>query len=229
MDVAEYDIIVCGDSFCSSTIVDLKEVERRSHFSEVLQDQYGYRVLNLAHGGFSNLGIFFQIREAILLRPTAIVYNRTFNARIELMLSEKFNIERGLLNFAYFNPHTTGYHSGYVGHIDYAPILSTTWQGLKDNPFFNLSEEQLLAIDLYIKHMFHDGVQQEINHWLFDYWAQQIRKAEIQPIYFNDEKIGRCAYDFCEHTPNFDTPWHTDAQTQIKIASNIHAFMNNIN
>ena len=76
-------IVVCGDSFCAASAIPVRGIGERAHFSQILQDQYGHEVINLAHGGMSNVGIWFQIREAIELKPNAIVYNQTWSARVD--------------------------------------------------------------------------------------------------------------------------------------------------
>ena len=63
MDENKITIAVCGESFCTACIVELKETGVRGHFSQILEDQYGYKILQFAHGGFSNTGIMFQIQE----------------------------------------------------------------------------------------------------------------------------------------------------------------------
>jgi len=101
--VGQYDIIVCGDSFCCAVDIELKPVGTRAHFSQILEDRWGYRVLNLAHGGVSNTCILWQIREAVALAPQTIVYNRTFEDRLDIMLHDDFRPDLGLRNFAYWN------------------------------------------------------------------------------------------------------------------------------
>ena len=59
-------------------------------------------MINLAHGSFSNLGICFQIREAIGMKPDIIVYNTTDPYRLELLMHDKISMENGLKNIMYF-------------------------------------------------------------------------------------------------------------------------------
>ena len=214
-------IIVCGDSFCSSATHVVKGVGDRKHFSQILEDKYGYTVINLAHGGMSNVGIWFQIREAITLAPQVIVYNQTWSSRVELIVEEKFNIERGLKNFIYSNPHYTSTHLPHVGNKDSGSVLSTVWQGLADSPFVKVNKEQLTAIDLYLKHLYHDGLNTVTDTWMFEYWQFKIEQSGILGIKFNDERIGGPAYDYSSKN-EIDCPFHTDALTQEIVAKNIH-------
>lgn len=219
-------IVVCGDSFCAAPAIPIKAIGERAHFSQILEDCYKHEVINLAHGGMSNVGIWFQIREAIKLKPQAIVYNQTWSARVELMMnSQNFTVENGLKNFIYFNPCYTSTNSEYVGNTSTGNVLSIVWQGLKDNPMVDVSNEQILAVDLYLKHMYHDGLRTETDTWMFEYWHEQIRKNNIIPIRFNDENIGNVAYEFCQHQ-QIDSPFHTDRRTQQIIADNIQRNIN---
>jgi hypothetical protein len=215
-------IIVCGDSFCAATTYAVKDVGDRKHFSQILEDAHGHEVINLAHGGMSNVGIWFQIREAILLKPDVIVYNQTWSSRIELMMNKQyFNLENGLKNFIYFDPSATSTGTEYVGDVKHSEVLSTVWQGLKDNPFVDISNEQILAVDLYLKHMYHDGISTEIDTWMFEYWQIKIEQAGILGLKFNNEEIGKAAYDYSASN-QIDCPYHTDAVTQYTVAHNIH-------
>jgi hypothetical protein len=215
-------IAVCGDSFCAAPTISILSVGERAHFSQMLADQHGHEIINLAHGGMSNVGIWFQIREAIKLQPQAIVYNQTWSARIELMVNKQdFNIEKGLKNFVYSNSCYSSTGTEYVGDTKNGTVLSTAWQGLKDNPFVSVSDEQVLAIDLYLKHLYHDGLATEVDTWMFEYWHDQIIKHNIVPLRFNDSAVGELAYKYYETHGIIDCPFHTDRATQQIIADNI--------
>ena len=219
-------IVVCGDSFCAASAITVNGIGERAHFSQILQDQYGHEVVNLAHGGMSNVGIWFQIREAIKLNPQAIVYNQTWSARIELMMNKQdFTLDAGLKNFIYFDKSHTSTGTEHVGNPNTGNILSIVWQGLKDHPLVEVSDEQVLAVDLYLKHLYHDGLATEIDTWMFDYWHNQIIKHNIIPIRFNDDNVGNIAYKFGERY-QIDSPFHTDRATQEIVAANIQRIIN---
>jgi hypothetical protein len=215
-------IAVCGDSFCAAPNIPILAVGERAHFSQLLEDQYGHEIVSLAHGAMSNVGIWFQIREAIALKPQFIVYNQTWSSRVELMINKhNFHIKRGLKNFVYSNPHYDSTGTTYVGDLQ-SSVFSTVWQGLKDNPFVSISDEQVLAVNLYLKHLYHDGLATEVDTWMFEYWHDQIIKNNIVPIRFNDESVGKVAYDFYDMGKRIiDCPFHTDRATQQVIADNI--------
>ncbi len=214
-------IVVCGDSFCAASVIPIKGLGSRAHFSQILEDRYNHEVVNLAHGGMSNVGIWFQIREAIKLKPQAIVYNQTWSARIEIMMNKQnFTLDAGLKNFIYFDPVHTSTGTQYVGDVDTGNVLSIVWQGLKDHPMVDVSDEQILAVDLYLKHMYHDELATEVDTWMFEYWRDQMIKNNIIPVRFNDDSIGKIAYDF-GLANQIDSPFHTDRATQEIIADNI--------
>jgi len=221
MDENSITIAVCGDSFCSASAINLKSVGYRSHFSQILEDQYGYKILYYAHGGFSNRAILFQIEAAVKQQPQVIVYNTTWNGRIDLLVREKFNIDSGMHNFVYYDPHAESTQQTYTGN-ETGSILSTVWQGADSNPNFTISQEQKKSIDLYLKYMFCDSMEETIKNWLFEYWHNKIQQAGILPIQFKDSDIGKVAYDFSEANRTFDSPFHTDRATQQAIADNIH-------
>lgn len=212
-------IVVCGDSFCAS---NEEYRPARSHFSQILEDRYGYHVTNLAHGGFSNLAILWQIQEAVSMNPYAVVYNQTWSSRVNLAYRPDSHPGYGLRNFIYYNDHYSSSRTDLVGTVESGNILSTVPDGIDASPFFNLSKEQLEAVRLYVKYFYHPGITEETDNWLFDYWHQRIQAAGIVPLRFNDDDIGRPAYDFCQQDPSFDSPYHTDQHTQERIAQNIH-------
>lgn len=226
MDETKIKIAVCGDSFCAGCITDLRETGTgvRAHFSQILEDDYNYEVLHLAHGGFGNTAIWFQIRHAIQCKVDAIVYNRTWSHRVCLNLRDKFTNDQGIGNFFYYDPFNIGTYTPGVGDNS-ASLISTTPHGIENSPFFRISAEQKTAVDLYLKHLYCDSMQSEIDDWMFEYWHHKILNAGIMPIRFKDEHIGKIAYDFSHINRNFDTPFHTDRATQEQIADNIHRYI----
>jgi len=219
MDENKITIAVCGESFCTASIVDLKESGVRGHFSQILEDQYGYKVLQFAHGGFSNTGIMFQIQEAVQHQPNVIVYNKTWAGRLTIKLKDGFRPDKGLKNFVYFNPHMPSTHEPWAGDLN-SFILSTVPQGLETNTI--VSPEKLQATKHYFAELFDYDMQQILDNWLFEYWHDKIAKANILPLCFNDADIGRIAYKFSLANPTIDSPFHTDRATQEQVAANIH-------
>jgi hypothetical protein len=219
MDENKITIAVCGESHCAASTVDLKETGLRGHFSQILEDQYGYKVLHFAHGGFSNTGILFQIQEAVKHQPDVIVYNKTWASRITIKLKDGFRPDDGLRNFVYFNPHMPSTHEPWAGTLN-ASILSTVPQGLENHSI--VSPEKLHATKQYLTELFDYDMQQILDNWLFEYWHDKILAAGILPLKFTDDDIGKVALDFGEFNPTFDSPFHTDRATQEQVAANIH-------
>jgi hypothetical protein len=219
MDENKITIAVCGESYCAACTIDLKETGLRGHFSQILEDQYGYKVLHFAHGGFSNTGIMFQIQEAVKHQPDVIVYNNTWSSRITIKLKDGFRPDDGLRNFVYFNLHMPSTHEPWAGTLN-ASILSTVPQGLENHSI--VSPEKIQATKQYLTELFDRHLQQILDDWLFEYWHNKILAAGILPICFNDADIGKIAYDFSIKNRTFDSPFHTDRATQEQIAANIH-------
>ncbi len=229
-------IVVCGDSFCASALKTIAITGDRAHFSQILEDQYGYEVINLAHGGMSNTAIWFQIDQAIKLEPNVIVYGKTWSSRIELYLKDKlYNQNSPLKNFIYYDPCYSSYHSPYVGKFtdeenNGGMAVSTVWQNIENSPFFDLTDEQIKAIKLYLKYMYNDSICTQRDQWVFEYWHNQIQTVGILPLCFKDADIGQPAYDFSAAHRDYDSPFHTDRATQEIIAANIHRkIVDNVN
>lgn len=219
MDENKITIAVCGESHCAACIIDLKETRVRGHFSQILEDQYGYNVLHFAHGGFSNTGILFQIQEAVKHQPDVIVYHRTWASRVTIKLKDGFVPSLGLKNFVYFDPHMPSSHQPWAGNQN-ACILSTVIQGLENQPM--VSDKKVQAAKQYLTEIFDYGMQEVLDNWLFEYWHNKIIQAGILPLYFGDENVGKVAVEFSHANPTFDSPFHTDRATQEKVANNIN-------
>jgi hypothetical protein len=222
MDEDKITIAVCGESYCSAMIVNLKETGLRGHFSQILEDQYGYKILHFAHGGFSNTGILFQMQEAVKHQPNVVVYNKTWNSRITIKVNEHlrpFWPDDGLKNFVYFDNHMPSTHMPWTGNLE-SPILSTVIQGLEHQSC--VTGEKLNAVKQYVTELLEYDLQTTLDNWLFDYWHNKIIAAGMLPLCFNDADIGKVAYDFSKNHPTIDSPFHTDRATQEQVAANIH-------
>jgi hypothetical protein len=216
-------IIVCGDSFCAADTT-----QNRWHFSQLLEDRYGYDVTCLAQGGMSNVGICFQMREAIIMKPDYIVYNKTTPNRVCLVLNDNFYTPNGLKNFVYNNPSNASFGHPSVGNAN-SPIWSTVYQGLDKQTRMPIRKEQLEAIDQYLIHLFDYQLQEETDGWMIKYWHDQIVQKGIHPVCVSDNTtIGRPMYEFSRQNPTWNTNYHTDLATQEIIAENIHQSIVNV-
>ena len=231
----KYDIIVCGDSFSAALHNGSPRDRVRDHYSQLLQDRYGYSVLCLARGAMSNLGICFQMREAIKIGCKYLLYHSTWGGRVNLILNDHFVPELGLKNFVYpFSVDESSYCE-YVGHNEHmtlangvrypnnnASVFSTVTQGLSQNPAVHISKDQIEAIDGYLIHLFNEGLQKEVDGWMFEYWANKAKDAGIIPIDMKSP-VGQLMFDYVQTgKPEDDNPYHTDRITQEKIAKNVH-------
>lgn len=223
MDDRKVTVAVCGDSFCAASINDLQVTGTgyRAHFSQMLEDVYGYQVMHFAHGGFSNVAILFQIKTALEHQADVVVYNRTWSNRLELYKTEKFFLGNGSENFFYYDPNYESSHQPWAGDR-HSAVISTTHHSITQSPFFDITKEQALAVDLYLKYLYNDNAKTAVDTWLFEYWHNKIQQQGSIAICFNDADVGRCAYEFSAANPSFDTPFHTDRATQEQIAANIH-------
>jgi hypothetical protein len=230
----KYDIIVCGDSRSSAPAAGNPRNGERDHFSQILQDQYGYKVLNLARGGMTNLGICFQIREAIKIGCQYVLYHKTWSSRVNLMVNSNFTIEYGLKNFIYPYSMDESTYCEYVGHNsefvsdqgvgtpdNQAGVFSTVWQHLDKNTTVKISKDQINAINGYLKHLFHEGLQDEVDSWMFQHWHQQLVNAGVVPIELTNTNFAEPMFNFHNTGKPANDPYHTDTETQVLMAQRI--------
>lgn len=219
MELKNQKIIVCGDSFCTSMIWD------RYHFSQILEDTYGYRVTNLAHGSFSTVGICFQIQQAITMDPDIIIYNTTDASRFELVMNGKFDAAAGLRNIVYFDNGVTSYRRADTGDTESA-VFSTNHARLGERVYFRKNVEttqsQIDAVDQYMKHFFDYGLKTQTDSWMIGYWHQQIIDAGITPVRLSrQDDIAKPMYAYAKNNPDCTAYYHTDPATQEILAKNI--------
>ncbi len=222
-------IAVCGDSYCVAELIS----DDRLHFSQVLEDRYGYDILPLALAGCSNTCIAFQIQAAIKLDADIVIYNMTFPSRIDIVMAPEYvNFSQGIKNFAYPFTNDTGYDTIHVGNR-FAPIFSTTIDGL-DSKFGmveKLTQQHVDAAKSYLLNFYHHSWKQEIDSWILAYWHQQIIDAGKLPIpLINnspvkvefDPELGQAIYDFTKNNPDYPRVYHTDGLSQQITAEKIH-------
>jgi hypothetical protein len=208
-------IVVCGDSFCS-TKINCNE----RHFSEILKQDYGYQVTNLAKAGCTQTMIGFQVKAAIeVCDADIIVHNKTFPDRIDFPIRspvERYN-SYTLESFVYDDDQEQSYYdvgkyfsppTGSIKSTNMHSLDAVVSPDLKDTITTYLLEAQ----DYYL--------QEHIVEWIHDYWdirAKAAGKQTIQLLKHNG--IGKLLYGFCDKgRVNYPTPFHTDEATQQKVA-----------
>ena len=216
MDVAHkiHSIVVCGDSYCSA-----QATGPRDHFSQILSDTYCYDVVNLARSGMSTVGICFQIRHAIDLKPDVIIYNTTGPDRLELVINEGFYTNKGLKNFAYLNPDDQSTGLKCVGDAE-APILSTVWQEIDHL----VGKDYIRAIDYYLKYLFDWNLKSETDKWMIEHWHQKILESGIKPFKFVRPEFD-FVYDHALANPNTNKIFHTSRSIQEQAANLINKLL----
>jgi hypothetical protein len=215
MKLTQSKIVVCGDSFCTSWIWD------KHHFSQILADTYGYDVTNLAHNGFSNVGICFQIQHAIKMGPDVVIYNTTDAGRFEMVMNGNFNSRNGLRNMVYCSDSTSSYSNPDTGDTK-SPIFSSNYSGIKHVKNVEITQSQIDAVEQYMKHFFDYGLKTETESWMIGYWHQQIITAGIIPIRLSrQDNIANPMYSYAEANPECTAGYHTDIDTQAIMAQSI--------
>ena len=214
-------IVVCGDSFCASS------KHNRHHFSQILEDEYGYVVTILARGSASNTNVCFQIQEAIKMSPDIVVYSRPESARLDISVANKpFDLKLGLKNFIHVNADETSHDSPLSGDLT-APFYSSgigSLLSMVPAPFYkkqiSLSDNQLEAVRMYMTFIYDRNLKDETDRWASEYWEYQLTQNNIVSILFNT--VGHVAYEFAKNTPRYPAIYHTDPATQSIVANHIH-------
>ena len=219
-------IIVCGDSFCAA------HNHERDHFSQILEDQHGYKVVNFARGGTDNTSICFQLQQAIGFGADIIICATTDSGRMTVPLTgNSFNQEiPPLKNFAYPYPDEDTYGKPYVGGVDanfvsmpsfnLIPHTDPKEQEIQDR-HIKLPEELKQAVKIYLTHLHDSTLKRITDHWMLDYWKNQVQERGIQLILFKDADVGGPAIDFGFANPTYPKVYHTDRATQLLVVNNI--------
>jgi hypothetical protein len=218
-------IIVCGDSFCSADTT-----ANRWHFSQLLQDQYGYNIINLARGGMSNTGICVQIKQALVLGPKVIIYNMADPSRLDIPLNGSYKAQLLLKNFIYASTDDSSTGSTYVGGSD-APIFSTVYQLLDQIKHVTITTDKIQAVKYYHAYLFDWQLKYETDTWMLNYWNQRIIDQGVLPVLLGSphdlelSPLAKPAYDFVKTNPAYPVLYHTDLETQQQVADNIHRYL----
>jgi hypothetical protein len=218
MTTKQTKIVVCGDSYCSAD-----NTRERWHFSQILNDHYGMHVINLARSGISNLGICFQLKQAIELGPDIIIYNQTDPGRVDIVMNPATG-KYSLKEFIYPYPYDSSFLSPYVGRHN-AAIFSTVHQGLEQQQHIHISPEKITAVKHYLAHLFDWKLKFETDSWWFSHWQEQIDRAQIDSInltsfsHVDDQNpIGKIMYNFVKANPGWPKLYHTNQSTQEQVA-----------
>jgi hypothetical protein len=223
-------IVVCGDSWATPD----KRVPGK-HYSEILSEKYNYQVVNLARAGISNIGICFQIEQAIKLSPDAIILTGTDSDRISFAVGE-FNTSNGLKNIRYTDELSATCSSEYVGDAN-APIIDDVvftlakdcdWTILGGAQKNNISAEQKEAIKQYITYLHNKTFKNVTDSWAINYWQMMAQNSNIKILMIDPYM------QFLKEKYNSDlqlSKWifHTELETQIEIADLIAADLRRTN
>jgi hypothetical protein len=222
------NIIVCGDSWATP--------DRNcpgKHFSEILNNEYGYDVTALSRGGMSTVGICFQLKTAFDMRPDAIILCTTSPDRIAFAVKElDTSTPVSLKDIVYANntkSATCG--SPHVGNADSAIISDTSCfftvnRNRPPEKYKNLSAQQMEAIKQYYAYLHNDHLQKEIDSWVLGYWTNQFKNEKIPVIRFWDcagmletfQENSQGVRPFLAQLKTVDWCFHTNFPTQRELA-----------
>jgi len=212
-------VIVCGDSYCSADMS-----ANRQHFSQILTDSYGFKVVNYAQPGCSQIAISFQIKKAIEQRPNVIIYNRTFPDRVEVPIKSKSKFYNRLDDFLYHDAAMENFSNMYNKDSSMASIPLTNLDVLDKT---HVDNDTITALQMYTTNLFNWHLKFEIDAWIFDYWSNRIQNNNIVGISLAPEtEIGTTLYEFTKNNRDYPTVYHTDSATQQKVADMINKRIN---
>jgi hypothetical protein len=198
-------VVVCGDSFMATG--QLGSIGR--HFSELLSPEFD--IVNLARPGVSNTDICYQLKEACAIRPDWVVVGTTDTARIEMPKTGarvKIPDELTIKNFR------NGPDQLYVSATINTFIAEEP--DLKHN-VHKLSDQQRLAVKMYLSYMYSDRIQRDQKDWMIGYWLTQFEKNNIKHKVLPKDF---CIYQYAKKFPYEKWSFHTDFATQ-QVAANL--------
>lgn len=212
-------LIVCGDSFCSAC-----RSRPNTHFSELIA--INYEIINLARGGISNIGICFQLEQAVKLNPDIVIVGRTIADRIDIPSGKaKFDPALGLKNIAYTYESDASTGSEYVGNQDSAVysdmIYNFIGEGRLDKNW-SITEQQRTALEHYVAYLHDEGFKTTIDSWALGYWINLLQSRGVLVIELNSG-IGQELYEAYTKNPDEFTRvgYHTDTATQERVAKRL--------
>jgi hypothetical protein len=218
VDEDQMKIVVCGDSICSATT----NPSFYGHFSDLLAEQ-GHEIINLARGGATNTTICFQLKTAIDLKASLVIFGRTDSGRIDIPI-KPFDIRKGLKNFIYPYSSDSSFGSPFVGGSN-ANILSETTGGITQRTDINLtiSEEIKTAVKYYVSYLQDQKLNEFKEYWMIEHWIHQLEKANIPYIEITKTSVGKEIWDYIDNNPTLihQCVYHTDKQSQQMVANSI--------
>jgi len=222
------NIIVCGDSWATP--------DRNcpgKHFSEILNNEYGYNVTALSRGGMSTVGICFQLKAAFFdMQPDAIILCTTSSARIAFAVKEVSETPV-LKDIVYTGTRSATCGTPHVGNADSA-IISDNSIIFSDESVYkkykNLSTQQVEAIKHYYAYLHNDHLQKEIDSWMIGYWVSKFKNEKIPVIQYWEcasrldswQENSQGVQPFFEQGKNINWVFHTDFETQSELAQIIN-------
>ena len=208
-------IVVCGDSFCSADTG-----KPMTHFSELLDKKY--QVINLARGGVSNTVICLQIKKALELNPTLIIFNTTDSTRVEFVYNNQPVNNISLNDIIYPYESDSSFASDHVGDLN-AKYVSDVWAAFLvprlDSPL-KYTDKKIELIQNYFTEIFDEPLKKMIDEWILEFWRIQLSKSNIPYIEISSHGVGRKLYQYCKNNPNKTNQavYHTDVETQKNFA-----------
>jgi len=215
MKTSDTKVVVCGDSWMTT---DIRYPDK--HFSEILSNKYGFNVINLARGGMSNIGICFQLQQAVELDPQIIIFNETEPDRTSFPIG-KFKINEGLKNIRYTDSVSGSCKNILVGDKT-SPVIDDVLETLNGNSCkYDLSSEQKTAIKFYTAYLYDFHFNAVIQNWMIKYWENEIANRGISVLNFRNEINYKTIDDSFSYDSldKYDAVFHTDFDFQKKLAN----------
>lgn len=216
---------VCGDSYfsCDNRYPD-------THFSEILSNRWGYKLINLARQGISNRSIRLQVDRAIGINPELIIFGSTTSDRLEWTLhslwphlsKKSYCADNGLDNIEYrYWPNPSRDHVDSTHACLWSDHISKYDTDDFDSSFTSFWKS-------YFADFYDENWQKQIDQWVIESSLATLENSNIDYLYMpntqhvpswvSHNKIFDIDLKFCATTNPSDASYHTTAGMQQKIA-----------
>lgn len=206
-------LVVCGDSYMSPVVGKYAG----THFSEIVAERLGYRLIPFSRGGMSNGGICIQVKTALAMdpKPNLILIGNTNSARMEFPINEIEKVERFTVNHILYNqPLYLGTHHfsdekknklvtcSIVNFIDPTHDASCNLQ--KDD----YADQRRVALRMFFEYLYHPDWKEEMDELLLYSIYHQLHSSGIPYIICKEQMpniVKKYAFwlNYGENSPNY--------------------------
>ena len=197
-------IAICGTCWFSADTRWLGQ-----SFGEKIADRYDLELVSLARNGCGNFAISLQIDKAIELGVDFIVSNTAawdhaeipiipstdtatpdhalFNWQKWTLLQQSlYDIDQGLSNIQYHPHHDLSCKNEFLKTptIINESLNNLAFPESKMNSFYNLTDEQITSLRLYMLNLYDENVKRQQDCWIMSDASRRLQQSQIPFILF---------------------------------------------